>query len=487
MCDIIQVKVGVFMSDNDENNRIIEEEFDQVELTKEAKRRYLILKDPNIYKGLIALALPVMASNFIRSIHDVVDMYFVSRIEDYGSDSVASISITFPIIFMFISLGFGLSIAGTALISQLIGSGQRPEAKRYATNLFLIALITGFLLNIIGYFGAPLIMRLMGAEDYLLEKSVNYLQIRSFELVPLFIGYSFMSIRQSDGDTVTPVVFTTISIIINIILSPILIMIFNLGVEGAAYATLFGNSIVVPFILYQLYYSKSGLTINKQFRMEGQTAQNIIFKAIPASMGQSITAIGFAVMNGVIVSYGVQTVAAFSVGNRISSLVLHPVMAIGGVLAAYIGQNIGNANSERARESFKKGLILSLGIITTLSLIMMFIRRPVAGLFLDNDPEALELATTYLFFLLIGLPLMAIFQTFLGSYNGNGKTIFTFIISVSRLWLLRIPLILSFTYFTNLGSSGIWTAMLISNFVIVLPAYIFYRKLDFKPQRNLDI
>lgn len=457
-------------------------------MSKDDRRRYLILKDPNIYKGLLILSLPVMLNNFLRTVHDFVDMFFVSKIAGHSSDAISSISVTFPVFFTFISLGMGLGIAGTALISQLVGSDQRQEARKYATNLFLIALILGVLLNVLAYIGAPTIIKTMGVTGYTLEKATAYLRIRSFELVSLFVFYAFTSIRQSDGDTMTPVIFGVITLVLNTALSPIFVTVLGFGVEGAAYATLIGNTVIMPFILYQIFYSKTGLTISFKESFVGRLVQKDIIKlALPASTGQSITAIGFYVMNTVIVSYGIQTVAAFSVGNRISSIILHPVMAIGGVLAAYIGQNVGNADPERARESFKKAMVLAIGIMSILSFGLMFFREPLAGIFLADDPVAFDLSVKYLFYLLIGLPLMGIFTVFIGAFNGTGKTKYTFIVSVTRLWLLRIPLIIFFRNFTDLGSGGVWTAMLISNFIIAFVSFFFYLKVDYKPRISLDI
>jgi len=452
-------------------------------MSKDDDRRYLILKDPNIYKGLILLALPLMINNFIKTIHDLVDMYFVSKIPNFSAEAVSSISITFPVIFTFISLGMGLAIAGTALISQFVGSNQIEDARKYATNLLFIAAMTGLILNVISYFGAPYIMTMMGAKGYLLENSISYLQIRSFELIFVFIFFAFTAIRQSGGDTFTPVVFGVITMIINIVLSPILISYFGLGVQGAAYATVIANVVVVPFIMYQLFFSKDGITISfRIFKIQKYISNKIIKIALPAASGQAITAIGFVIMNTIIISYGDQTIAAFSVGNRLSSLVLHPVMAMGGILAAYIGQNIGNANPERAKEAFSKAMKFSVGIMIVLSLIILGVRRPLVSVFLEGDQGALDLAVRYMFYLIIGLPLMAVFQTFIGAFNGTGKTKYTFIFGVTRLWLFRIPLIFYFKYFTDMGNSGIWTAMLLSNFLITFVGYFLYRRLDFKPR-----
>ncbi|MBN2604318.1 MAG: MATE family efflux transporter [Bacilli bacterium] len=456
-------------------------------MSKEDTRRYLILKDPNIYKGLIFLALPVMLNNFIKTIHDIVDMYFVSKIADHSAEAVSSISITFPVIFMFISIGIGLGIAGTSLISQFVGSNLREEAKRYATNLFIISALIGLLLNIIAFFGAPFIMELMGATGYLLTNSVSYLQIRSFELTAVFIFFAFTAIKQADGDTITPMYYGVVTIILNIILSPLLISLLDLGVQGAAYATLIANIIIMPFVLYQLFLSKNGLTVS--FVNQGyhaKAAGEIVNTAIPASTGQALTAVGFIIMNSIIISYGTETLAAFSVGNRLSSLILHPVMAIGTVLAAYIGQNIGNLNVSRAKESVRKGMILSVSVMVVLSAIALFLREPMIALFLNDDPVSFELAVKYMFFLIIGLPLMAVFQTFIGTYNGTGHTNYTFIVGVTRLFILRIPLIFIFKYFTDMGSSGIWTAMLISNFIIAFIGYAFYTRLDFTPKVDIQ-
>lgn len=472
-------------------------------MTKDDQRRYLILKDPNIYKGLLILALPIMLNNFIKTIHDVVDIVFVSRVVENSASAVGAISATFPVMFTFISLGIGLSIAGTALISQLIGNRQTEEASRYAGNLVYLSFIIGVVLLIIGFFGAPYVMSLMGAKDYLLEKSTMYLRIRAFELPFLFIFFAYQAIRQASGDTVSPVIYGIITVILNIILSPILILILDLGVEGAAYATLIAQVSVAPFVIYNLFSKDTMVTISfSKLKPIKRVIDPIVKTAVPAALGQAITAIGFIVLTSTLLyrfSYtytdaltGLQmvnddVVGAFSVGNRMSSLALHPVMAIGGVLSAYIGQNIGNLNPERAKDSFKKAMVLSVGIMTILSLILMPFRAALTGVFYDVGTDVFDLTVKYMFYLLIGLPLMAIFQAFIGAFNGTGKTTYTFVVSVTRLWGIRIPLILLFVYVIDIGPSGVWTAMLISNFLIAFIGYFFYKTLTFEPKVQLDI
>ncbi len=465
-------------------------------------RRYLILKDPNIIKGLFLLSLPVMLNNFMRVFHDLVDTYFVSQIPNKASESISAISATFPITFMYIAIGLGLSVAGTALISQYYGNGQIESAKKYATNLLIISLVIGLFLNILSYIFAPWIFKTMGATGYVLENAVNYIRIRSFELIPIFGFFAFQAIRQASGDTITPTYLGIGGIITNIIFTPIFVLNkisislpligllefngLNLGVSGAALATLTSSLLILPIATVILIKSKSGVIVSNDYIIPNlKVVKHLIKTAIPASLGQAITAIGFAVLNTFIIDYGYDTYSAFSIGNRVSSLFLMPVMAIGGVMASYIGQNIGNLNPIRAHKAFIEGMILSIILMTIGSIIGYIFRYDMAKMFLSEDIVALNLSVEYIKYLMIGLPLMAIFQSYIGLYNGSGKTMYTMWIGVARLWLLRIPLIIIFKEFTNLGSSGIWYAMLLSNLFISFIGYFLARRIDYKPKIEL--
>ena len=120
------------------------------------------------------------------------------------------------------------------------------------------------------------------------------------------------------------------------------------------------------------------------------------------------------------------------------------------------------------------------------SFIFLFIREYTASFFIKNDPVALSLTSEYMFYLLIGLPLMAIFQTFMGTFNGTGDTKFTFILTVTRLWVLRIPLVILMKSFSDLGPSGIWYAMLFSNLLIIPVAMVMYRRIDYQPKVSVE-
>ena len=469
-------------------------------LSKDEKKSHLILKDPNIYKGLIILAFPLMINNFLRTFHDIVDMYFVSKIPDFTAEAVSSIQMTFPVVFTFISLGIGLSIAGTTLIGQFIGGKNTDMARYYASKLFLIATVAGLLFTAVAIIFAPYVMQWMGAEGFVLENATRYLRIRALELPLLFTFFAYMGTRQASGDTVSPVLISGSGIILNTILSPIFITVLGFGVAGAAWATVVGNGVVFPVAIYRLFKARTGITVDPKsilgakddkalpFSERFKSVIKIIRTAAPASFGQAFTAIGFGVMNGVIYSFGVETVAAFGIGNRLVSMVLHPVMAMGAILAAYIGQNIGAENPERAKETMKKTFKLSIAIMAVGAFALLPFRSYLAGFFLEGDPVAHRLAEDFMLYILLSLPLMAIFQTWIGTFNGTANTHYTFMLSVTRLWGLRIPLVLLFGYlFPERGSQVIWEVMVLSNLLIAGVGFILYKRgVDFKPKVDVD-
>jgi putative MATE family efflux protein len=452
-------------------------------MSTDVKKSHLILKDKNIYKGLIILSLPLMLNNLLRTLHDIVDMFFVARIAGLATESVSAIQLSFPIMFTFVALGIGISVAGTALISQFIGAKKEDQAVHYAGQLFWVAILASLIFLVLAYVSAPAVVASMGASGYVLDATVQYIRIRSFELPYSFLFFALLATRQASGDTASPVYIGGTAIILNIIFSPILIQTFNMGVAGAAYATILANLLMFPFLLHRFFFAKTGIRLDlKALKPDFPVMKEIVKVAIPASVGQSLTAVGFGVMNGIIYSLGIETVAAFGIGNRLTSLVLLPVLAMGSVISAFIGQNIGALNQERAREVFKKAMILTTGILTVGSLMMLPFREPIIKLFIQDDPVSLALAVEYLFFILVGLPLMGVFQSFLGTFNGTGYTKYTFYMAVIRLWGLRIPVTLLFREFTSLGSSGVWWSILISNFVMAGIGLVFYKLISFEPR-----
>lgn len=447
-----------------------------------------ILYGKNIIKTFLILSLPIMFSSIIKTAHDLVDMYVVANIEGEKAivdAQVAAISFTTPIISVVQGLAMGLMVAGTALMSQNIGAKRYEKARKISGQLMLLCVALGIVFNILLYILAPNILRMMNAEEELFLYSLRYVRVRSFELSGLFVFFAFQATRQSMGDTVSPVILNIASIIINIVLTVIFVIFLGYDLTGAAWGTVIGNMVIIPFCIRFLRKDDRhhmNLTWDS-FKLDVKVLGRIFALGWPAAISQSFTALGFVIVNSMIAGYDQSMFASIGVGNRINSLLLFPAFGIGGVLATFVGQNVGANNPKRAKQGFYYSLWIILVITFCGALVLIPFRRFLTSIFLQEE-ETIELASKYLLFLLCNLPLMAIFQNFIGVFQGTGRTDFVLILSTLRLWLMRVPALYLFLYVFSVGDRSVWHAMIISNVGATILGFILYQFTNFKMRKK---
>lgn len=455
--------------------------------TDSLKKKKLILENKNIYLSILILAIPICLSNLLKSVHDIVDMYFVT-----GDTAIAAISFPSSVIMLSQSLAIGFMVAGAALMSQALGAKNIEKAKRLSGQLLIVCIACGIVFNILLYLMIPTVLQWLGAkpDEELYKLALQYVRIRSFEMIPLFAFYAFQASRQASGDTVTPVIFNVISIILNIALTALFVKVYDMGVAGAGLATLIANILIMPPAILMLFFDKKAdICIDfKDIKIDKEEIKLLIRLGIPSALSQAFSSLGFLFINGFIKrGYGDTVVAAFSVGNRINSLVLMPIMGIGGVVATFVGQNIGANNEKRARDSVKCAMIMAIVLMSIGGAILLPFKEVFAKIFLEEGSQSIDLCSQYLYFLLVGLPLMGIFQVFTGSFQGAGYTKYAMIMSTLRLWLIRIPIVFLCVNILKLESSCIWYTMILSNFLSAMIGMILYRRMKFEKVDKIDI
>lgn len=438
------------------------------------EKRIFILKD-NLYKVITVLAIPIMINNLIQTLYNLADAFYVGQI---GYVEFAATSFVWPVNFLFISLGIGISIAGTSILSQLIGASKYEEANKYASQLIAISLIASIAFAIIGFSLSGVIVRLMGATGDLAKYGSIYLRITFLDTPFMFLYFNINSIMNSQGNTIVPTILSGISALLNIILDPIFIFTLGMGVAGAAWATLISKAVLAAAgIFLVIKYSTLVKPRFREFKFEKEIVKKLIKVALPSSIGHSGAALGFMVLNGFIVSYGTATLAAFGMVNRITSLIMQPAMGFGSALTAIVGQNLGNNQRDRVREAFKKSMILSLYISVAGCIILLLFDKEIVNFFIKakEDKEVISQGITYLQYISFSMPLMGIFSILQGVFQGSGHTKYSMAMEIGRLWFVRLPMILLFKYLTDVGSKGIWFSMSFSNLVICIFGYMIYR------------
>lgn len=423
----------------------------------------MILKGP-VGKAVLLLALPLMANNLIQTFYNLTDTYFVSKL---GTTEMAAMQFIFPLIFFMMSIGMGLSIGGLALISQHIGAGNKREARKTAGQLMTISIIASLVVGGIGALLSGSIVSAMGATGDLHRLSSTFLRLMFLGAPTMFITFAFNGIKQGEGDTLTPMIISGLSVVLNIILDPIFIFVFDWGIAGAAYATILSRAIfnvVSMYILFSQKHNTLGLK-KKDFKLNTLYLTPIIKIGLPAALGQSMTSLGFMVLNVFILSYGEAILTAFAIGNRISSIIFMPAMGISGALTTIIGQNIGANNYERANEAFLKSVGIASGMMLAGAASMFFFTDTLIGLF-SKDPFIISEGAYYLKMILITIPLFGFFNCLTGLFQGSGHTWSAMILNIGRLWGLRVPMIVLLRAYNYNDPVWIWYAMIGSNFII---------------------
>lgn len=440
----------------------------------------------SLNKVILSISVPLMLNNLVRTLYNLTDGLFVAQI---SAEDFAATAFVWPLNFLFISIGMGIGIGATALIAQQMGGNHYQTAKYYADNTILLSLVLGFLAALIGYLATPSLIYWMGARDGLYEKSVIYLQINFIGLFFDFVYFSYQAILNAQGQTKSITVISIISSLTNVILDPLFIFdnVFglpglNLGIAGAAYATVI-SKIVLYLLAIRIVHKHSEISVSvRKVKVDRQIIRNISKVAVPSAMGYGGSALGFTVLNGLIASYGTNTLAAYSMVNRITDLLNQPQLGIGAALTSIIGQNIGSGNFNRAQAVFKRAAQLILGLSLISSLTVILGRYQILSIFIKGgaDPELWSQALEYLYFAAFIIFFMGLFSALNGFFQGTGHTKYAMYMSVGRLWALRLPIIWLLGSFTDLGSMGIWIAMLLSNLLVVLYGFYVYRSRDWQ-------
>lgn len=436
----------------------------------------------NITDVIFKLSIPLMISNLIKTLYGITDGIYVAQI---SSEDYAATSFTWPVLYLFIAVGLGVSVAATSLMSQRLGARKLKDCSVYAVHTLILTTVLGVIFSILGVITAPFIVRWMGATGSFEYKSYIFLAINSVGLLFDMIFFGYQSILNSQGRTKSMTIISTISSVTNVVIDPFFIFDnvlgipgLNMGLAGAAWATVISKVLLVVFAIIVVKKESEIEVSFKNFKLDMGIIKHIFSIAIPASLGSSGEAIGFTVLNGFIQSYGTTTLAAFSMGNRLSDIFNQGAIGIGMALTSITGQNIGAGKKERSKDIFKRANIIITFFSLASAIIILLFKDQLLSIFIKDrsDIELWRQASEYMYFSAIITFFMGYFSAINGFFQGVGKTKLTMYLSLARLWVLRLPLIMILKSLTNLGSTGIWISMLVSNALTVIVGFIIYKR-----------
>jgi putative MATE family efflux protein len=410
-----------------------------------------------------------MITNLLHTMYNLVDTFWLGKLGKEATSAVAALQISWPIIFLLISLAIGFGSAGVALISQYTGAQNTPEANKSAGQVLAMSWIFGLLIGILGFLFSNGIVVLLHLEPEIAELAIMYMRIIFLGIPFMFTSFIFGFILRAYGDTVTPMKVEGATVLLNLCLDPLLIFglwgLPRLGVLGAASATVFSQSVSSLIAVYILFSGRAGIKVKLPYLKPVYWRVVQILKiGIPASIGQSGTAFGFVILMYIIARLPDQGVvlAAYGIGDRIINLMFIAVNGLGVGMSTVLGQSLGSGNIERAEETAKKGMVVMFLILVGGCLVLFPVRGLAIQVFINNDAVVLE-GANFIKVFLFGIPFFGVFSAVNACFMGSGHNVPSMVIELSRLWGLRIPLAYVFGFVIGWYSTGVWFGMGLSN------------------------
>lgn len=418
-----------------------------------------------IFGVLVALAVPIVATNVFQSLYQLIDTFWVGRL---GADAVAAVSLSFPILFFMISAGGGMAIAGAILVAQTFGAGNREAVDHAAGQTLLVVVVISAVLSLAGYVLSGSIVSLFGPEASVESMAVAYLEVSFLGLIAVFVYFVFQALLRGVGDVKRPMVVVAGTVVLNFFLDPLLILGWGpvpaLGVVGAAWATVAAQGLAGVVGLGILFSGRYGIHLRlRHVAPDRALVLKILRLGIPSSIEQSTRALGLAVMMLLVASYGTTVIAAYGIGARILSFVIIPAMGLSMATSTVVGQNVGAKQDKRAGSAARLGMAAGFLGLSVAGAVLWVLGESIVRAFVPSSPEVIEIGARFMHIMSPAFGFFGIQMVMSGALAGAGNTLAAMALSILSFWVLRFPVAWVLAVPGGLGPDGVFWSFPISN------------------------
>jgi putative MATE family efflux protein len=428
-------------------------------------------------RAILLLSIPMVLEMSMESIFAVVDIFFVSRL---GADAVATVGITESLITIIYAIGIGLAMGTTALVSRRIGEKDKEGASISAVQAILVAVLVSIPISLIGIFFSKDLLTLMGAEENIVENLYGYTAIMIGGNIVIMLLFVINAVFRGAGDAAISMRVLWLANGLNIILDPLLIFgiwIFpELGVKGAAVATVTGRGIGVIYQFYLLGNGKHRIAIiRKQFQVQWDVMKNLIRVSL-GGIGQFIIATSSWIgLVRILAEFGSITVAGYTIAIRIFIFSILPSWGMSNAAATLVGQNLGAGKPDRAEKSVWATAYVNMGFLAIVGITFYFLADFLVSLF-SSDPEIIDIGGQCLRILCYGYLAYAFGMIVIQAFNGAGDTMTPTAINFICFWMVEIPLAYFLALELGFKQDGVFYSIVVSESLLAILGYIVFRR-----------
>lgn len=392
-----------------------------------------------------------------------------------GTDELAAISFTFPLVMILQGVSMGLAVGASSVVARTMGTGDMAKVRRLITHCFVLVMVLIVSFAILAHIFVESFFLLLGAQPHILPLIVSYMDIWLLGLPFFTVALVGSTLMRATGDAVTPGYLMTIGSALHVIIAPFFIFGLGsapeMGLEGAAVGFVLARA--VSFILYTYYIGVRDKLLIASLTGCWSSFRAILHVGLPAVASNLIGPVSMAIITRLLAGHGAEVVAGYGVASRIESMVVMIIIALGMSIAPFVGQNWGAGQYHRVREalSLSNKFSLAWGLF---AFIMMLLFAEVLVALINDDPLVVQAATTYLTIVPLSVGCMGIMMIATQSFNAMGKPIPPLVISISQTLLVYIPLAILGDYLW--GYTGIFIATTVTIILVGIASWYWLNR-----------
>ncbi|KXZ40227.1 putative efflux protein, MATE family [Alkalithermobacter thermoalcaliphilus JW-YL-7 = DSM 7308] len=434
-----------------------------------------MLENERISKVLINLSIPATVAMMVNALYNIVDAIFIGR--GVGTLAIGALAVVFPIQILIMGFAQMIGIGAASLISRSLGAKDNERVYQAVGNAYVLAVFIGLSITFIGLLFIENLLFIFGATQNILPYAKDYMSIILIGTIFHMFAVCSNNLIRSEGNAKVAMFTMIIGTGLNIILDPIFIFVFKLGVKGAAIATVLSQIASFLFIVRYLYTGKSNLKIKmKYLKIEKEICLEIVSVGLSAFIRQVSGSVVAIVLNNSLRIYGLDiAISTFGIVNRIIMFLFMPLFGVIQGMQPIAGFNYGANKIDRVKQ------VIKLSIISTT--IMAFIGTLFGQLFPENiitvftkDTQLIKNGASVLRIVISMVPIIGFQIVGAALFQSLGKAIPSIILSLLRQIIFFIPLVLILPRIYNLGLLGIWLAFPISDLLSTIVTAIFLKK-----------
>jgi putative MATE family efflux protein len=424
-----------------------------------------VLDDDRIGRLLFRLSLPAFLGMFVMTLYNVVDTIFIGHY--VGPLGIAGLSIVFPLQLLTIGIGELTGMGGASVISRLIGAGNIPRAERAIGNAITATIVLSAIMMIAGLANPDFWLRLMGSSETILPYARDYMTIILIGMFFMAFAMALNNLIRAEGNARTPMIGMIIGAVLNIILDAIFIIPLDMGIRGAALATIISQLVSVLYFVRYYLSGKSFLKIySKNLIIELGILKSILVIGVASFARMLAGSLSAMLVNRTLVAYGGDyAVSAFGILQRILMFAIMPGIVIGSGLQPILGFNYGARRYDKALQVTKLAIIAATTCSVIVFLVLYFAPEPFIRVF-TNDTDLISLASYAAKRLFLVMPMIGFMMVGSLVFQSIGKAKQSFVTAISRPVLFLIPLIFTLPRFLQLD--GVWWSFPIADALTVL-------------------